>query len=393
MRVHKWALAVAVVVFAGFYASGHPHLRAETEDPTASSTDAPSVIMDAAHDPEAAQIPEQELVFFEKERNLVLLPLENATDDADLDYLRTGLMRILADRLQSTRYLRLDRPERRLVVAPRGADWEDVNAYRYSRAIVADSDPTAIERIILRVYARELDEQTFNILPLADPARQAFALKADYLITGSIESISSTANRVAEQGTLEGEGLAGDSDKSLEERIREQQQQNIDRPRRREADPVRVRLRLYDAVTAETREFHFEDRPANLYRAITTIADEMQAALIGGELVPVSFETPEPGAMVFLDDLYLGRTPLNTTVLAGQYALRVAQPDHHTVRRMVAISAQTNQNYLVRNRKIERRAGLKVSSDPPGAKVYLNMDYLGETPLERTDLPPGSHRL
>ncbi|MCB1316096.1 MAG: hypothetical protein KDK27_09095 [Leptospiraceae bacterium] len=157
LRVHKWALAVAVVVFAGFYASGHPHLRAETEDPTASSTDAPSVIMDAARDPQAAHIPEQEFVFFEKERNLVLLPLENATDDADLDYLRTGLMRILADRLQSTRYLRLNRPERRLVVAPRGADWEDVNAYRYSRAIVADSDPTAIERIILRVYARELD--------------------------------------------------------------------------------------------------------------------------------------------------------------------------------------------------------------------------------------------
>ena len=36
---------------------------------------------------------------------------------------------------------------------------------------------------------------------------------------------------------------------------------------------------------------------------------------------------------------------------------------------------------------------LRVTSDVPGASVFLNREYLGTTPFEAAEVPPGRHRL
>lgn len=324
--------------------------------------------------------PDPQVALYEQERRLVFLPLENDTRDSSLDYLSNGLIKILGGKVESIGYVRAERPARLLFVRPRapvdpdsaGADAaagsgrklqknQDLRVDRYSRAADGSPAPDELQRVLLKVDVRQLDEETYEVVRLADEAAKAAALKADYLVSGSYFYAP-------------GSGLSRESGVTRR-------------------GPVTVRLKLYDAVSGRTTALQFESVIQTIYRELDAPAEGIRDFVAGGGTAAVQVETPLAGAMVYLDNLYLGRSPVQGRALPGSYELRVVQDGFQDFRRRVVIDAGRNNSFRVRSPKNDYRARLKITTDPDGAEVYLNLERIGTTPLERDDLPPGAHRL
>jgi len=106
---------------------------------------------------------------------------------------------------------------------------------------------------------------------------------------------------------------------------------------------------------------------------------------IGG----LRIETEPQGASVILNNLPVpGITPLYITDQpTGTHAVRVEKDGYRPVDETVVVEKDKT---VTRRWTLQRvYAGLKVTSDPSGAMVFLDGDRLGTTPLERDDLNLG----
>ncbi|MEX0736183.1 MAG: PEGA domain-containing protein [Bacteroidota bacterium] len=96
----------------------------------------------------------------------------------------------------------------------------------------------------------------------------------------------------------------------------------------------------------------------------------------------VSVATDPSGADLFLDSLYLGKTPLmNIIVPVGKHAVRVVYPSAFSWKALakvetVLVAAESHQSRI-----IEMGTHAVLTSDPEGGRVTYQGTELGKTPL------------
>lgn len=109
-----------------------------------------------------------------------------------------------------------------------------------------------------------------------------------------------------------------------------------------------------------------------------------------GEGSLVVFSEPS-SADVYVDDKYYGRTPITIQKIpAGKRMVTVRLSGYADWSDEVVIEPGKIGQVNV---KLKLAGTLQVSSSPPGAKVYLNGKYIGETPLSNSNIPEGTHNL
>lgn len=107
------------------------------------------------------------------------------------------------------------------------------------------------------------------------------------------------------------------------------------------------------------------------------------------------------GADVKVDNTWQGQTPQQIGNLAsGYHNVKLQLSGYQTVTQQVLITAGQQTQIsptLVKNPPLTKTGDISVSSNPPGASVYLNGDYQGVTPasgyLDLTDLTPGVYTI
>ncbi len=300
---------------------------------------------------------------YEQERRLIFLPLLNDTRDETIDYLSEGIIKILGGKVEGVGYVRPEDPGRLFVVTPlKGGEAERPREnLRFTRENNSALPPGEWQRVLLDVEVRQLDDETNAASLRSRPDQRAADLKADYLVSGSYRYAA--GGGVSRDGGITRRG------------------------------PIIVRIEMYNAVTGKSANFEFQTDIQFAYRNLDDPSNRIRNFVSGGETAPVQVSTPEPGAMVYLDDLYLGRTPVDARALPGEYELRVEQDGYQTVRETAVISSGERNVFTVRAPREDHRAALNVTTDVEGASVFLNYELIGETPLQRDDLPPGVHRL
>ncbi|MBI3396729.1 MAG: PEGA domain-containing protein [Spirochaetia bacterium] len=268
----------------------------------------------------------------ETERRLVMIPFLNATGDSKLDYLSPGIPRLLSNKLESIPFVR-------------GVPSVTFSARNRSGVGLPDKESQAIP-LPLSVKLRN-EKEWPAYAEGRKPAEVCAKLSGHYWAGGRFTKADTK---------------------------------------------IQVTAVLHDCTAGRTQTITWSDDEPQLYANIDKPAENLRALLLGEDPVKLKVVTPEPGAMVYLDGAYLGRTPVDTLVIRGGYTLRIEQEGRATISKRVELSAREYE--LSETAEIRRsRGGLSIQSDPPGAQVYLDMRYLGVTPLEKTDLESGTHRL
>lgn len=95
-------------------------------------------------------------------------------------------------------------------------------------------------------------------------------------------------------------------------------------------------------------------------------------------------------AAVYIDGEYRGKTPLTVELPSGTHEIVVAKEGYRPYNTTVVL--ETGE-YKTLYASLERIVGkLKVESTPSNAKVYVDGDYIGRTPITY-ELPPGTYRV
>jgi hypothetical protein len=98
-----------------------------------------------------------------------------------------------------------------------------------------------------------------------------------------------------------------------------------------------------------------------------------------------------PGADVFLNGERVGTAPYKASGLApGKYSVRVEKKGYTTFEKRVDLGPKQQ---VVRAKLAAATATLRVTSNVNGAKVSLDGEERGKTPLELSNVKPGRHEL
>ncbi|PKK91594.1 MAG: hypothetical protein CVV64_02670 [Candidatus Wallbacteria bacterium HGW-Wallbacteria-1] len=109
-------------------------------------------------------------------------------------------------------------------------------------------------------------------------------------------------------------------------------------------------------------------------------------------MLPITIDSDPPGADLYLDSTLLGRTPYKADAVAAgthQIVLRLANHMDRSERIELTETGTTTFSF-----EIQPILGqLNIDCEVDGAKVFINNQQMGETPLGRIDLPYGQHMI
>ena len=106
----------------------------------------------------------------------------------------------------------------------------------------------------------------------------------------------------------------------------------------------------------------------------------------------VVVNTDPAGAAVAIDGEAHGATPVTVTLKAGAHTIELATKDG--VRRTMTVNVTANQQlsqFIEMPKAAAGTGDLQVRTDPPGAKVVVDGQTRGTSPVTVKDLAPGSH--
>ena len=278
-----------------------------------------------------------EKIIHEDSRTLAVLPLANETGDERVDYLRTGILKMMRNDLEEIGQITVEDPEVRFVARP------------YPHKKNRKSYAGGRNRLPLKVRILQLNSDLEELYFMSDSVKQAEYLNADYILSGS---------------------FTGDPVGMLE-----------------------LNFHLFDARNLESRSFQYKIHVQEIYKSLAPVSEDIKKIFATNEFATVTVETPVEGAMAYLDDVYLGRTPVTKKIFPDRYTLYVEQDGYVNHEETVTLQSGKSYNLKIQNKKVDHKGLLAVTSDPPGADVYLNITKIGKTPLVRDDLPEGTHRI
>jgi hypothetical protein len=153
-----------------------------------------------------------------------------------------------------------------------------------------------------------------------------------------------------------------------------------------------VEINLFNAVLGET-VYSYSDAaaPIELYAMSDELITEIATVLWGRDWSSLSVATEPPGASVWIDEVYQGRTPVHIPyLLPGRKQLRLETSGYQPVSRTIELSPYLEQveeiSLVPRQREV-----FTLESDPRGAAVYRGSEWLGTTPLN-LEKPEGLSR-
>jgi len=118
-------------------------------------------------------------------------------------------------------------------------------------------------------------------------------------------------------------------------------------------------------------------------------------SLFGIKTGTLIVESEPKEAKVYINDTYKGLTPLKTYLNIGEYKLKLVKENYKEKEQNIKIEENKEITLKVTLEPISttaKKGSLEVSSTPDKAKVYINDQYKGDTPL-KLDLDIGTYNL
>jgi len=154
-----------------------------------------------------------------------------------------------------------------------------------------------------------------------------------------------------------------------------------------------VEARAFDAARGRV-VLHFREAAGvdSVQEVVTRLGDELARLVWGREWASLSVQAQPAGALVWVNEQFVGRAPVRLEFLVpGTTRLRVQSPGYAPSASEFELEAYAAVERTVALEAADRPL-LALGSVPEGAAVYVGADWLGTTPLQ-LPRPEGSNRL
>ena len=115
--------------------------------------------------------------------------------------------------------------------------------------------------------------------------------------------------------------------------------------------------------------------------------------VLGANYSTVTLKADDPTAEIYVDGAKMGIGSWTGDLVTGDYLVECRKSNHHSVPRRVTITDHMSGEIITLNPPIPINGRLVVTSDPSGAKISIDGQPMGETPLQLSAVLIGEHTL
>lgn len=150
-----------------------------------------------------------------------------------------------------------------------------------------------------------------------------------------------------------------------------------------------------DEAGFKFRVVSYEPKSGKVNPAAATNAN-LEKALLGAvaKVVPAAstldVKSTPPGATVFVDDVKVGVTPLNTQVLPGERVIRLDLKLHQPLEETIVIPIRGSASLEKTLEKVAAR--IVITASPPGTDISIDGASIGKDKVDR-GIAPGEHTI
>ncbi|TGL26045.1 PEGA domain-containing protein [Leptospira yanagawae] len=307
-------------------------------------------------------------VSFESSRTLCIFPFAAVKEDNSKEYLMKGIPSVLLSDLRNLEYTYVENPRKNIIYHSFGdnpqltlqdkIDAEETNVKRKKKEINDEKDLDDL-RIGKKQVSPEKDpryikitiKQMWDKKPLSPDEAFGVATKfnCDYVLSGSFEVFDNS---------------------------------------------LKTKVFLFDDYEGKSTPFEHQTSVIRAYQEMSPLGESIKEKLQGKETTNLGITANgEEGALVYLDGIYLGKTPLNEKKFPiGNRSLFIFKEGFYPFKSNILLEkGKKFQLDVTLNLKLNR-SFLSVTSDVE-SDVYFGIQYLGKTPINRMPIPSGMNRL
>ena len=283
----------------------------------------------------------EKIHIYESSRKVSFLPFLNESKNSSLAYPSSSLPTALSEKIANIGYVSVTHPAKIMSIS---------STAHSSKASGSSSKKEKLKRLRLDVQMHKLPLPKVRKLLSQGLPIAASQLNSDYLIYGSFASVNPKSKWFI------------------------------------------CKLHFYDATNSSSKSISLKLERKYFYNQLNKMAKWLETIFLGKNSVLFSVKTSVSGAMVYLDHIYLGRTPTQKKVIPGKYKLRVIQENYKRLEEDIIINSK-KKTLRIQSIPEKNTSVLIVDSKPSGSSIYLNSQYIGKTPLKKENLPKGTHHL
>jgi TolB-like protein len=134
----------------------------------------------------------------------------------------------------------------------------------------------------------------------------------------------------------------------------------------------------------------------NIREVVVNLAKELEQTYLRQWMGSISINSEPAGAEVYLDGNYLGMTTAESPhtindLLEGSYALKFIRGGYYDWEGEISVLAKMERSVKVS--LIAKPGAMNIYSEPDGAEIYVDNNYMGATPLSLKKVAEGEHEI
>ena len=156
-------------------------------------------------------------------------------------------------------------------------------------------------------------------------------------------------------------------------------------------DTLKIEAELFSIKNNTISKFSHETHSIRVYQNLKPLVDKIRETLVQKKEFNLEIDANEKDALVFINDHFVGKTPLSIRLMGGKYKLRIFKQNFVEINSSLKLKEASKLTYNLKT--IAKEGFLSVNSNPAYAKVYLGNRYLGQTPFENKKVKVGWNQI
>jgi hypothetical protein len=164
---------------------------------------------------------------------------------------------------------------------------------------------------------------------------------------------------------------------------------------KQELNNLKIRIKVTNEIYGKDFLIEKEGTFKNIDQLLETLFKEVIKSIIA-KYSYLNISSNEKNAAIYIDGRYFGRTDKSAIILeSGSHKISLIKADHTEKITTVTLPEKSTESLRIDfdTKDISSINSIKITTDPDNAKVYIDSDFTGISPVVKSYMTPGSYRI